>query len=26
MKVCSREMPELKQIEENHLVACHLYD
>jgi len=26
MKVCSREMPELKQIDENHLVACHLYD
>jgi oligopeptide/dipeptide ABC transporter ATP-binding protein len=26
MRVCSREMPELKQIEENHLVACHLYD
>ena len=26
MKVCSREMPELKQIEENHLVTCHLYD
>lgn len=26
MKVCSREMPELKQIEENHLVVCHLYD
>jgi len=26
MRVCSREMPELKQIKENHLVACHLYD
>ena len=26
MKVCPREMPELIQIEENHLVACHLYD
>ena len=26
MKICPREMPELIQIEENHLVACHLYD
>jgi len=26
MPVCRRQMPELRQIEENHLVACHLYD
>jgi oligopeptide/dipeptide ABC transporter ATP-binding protein len=26
MKICPQEMPELKQIDENHLVACHLYD
>ena len=26
MKVCPREMPVLKQTDENHLIACHLYD
>jgi len=26
MQICRQEMPELRQIEENHLVACHLYD
>jgi len=26
MPVCRRQMPELRQIAENHLVACHLYD
>ena len=26
MRVCPQEMPELIQIDENHLVACHLYD
>ncbi len=26
MKICQQEMPELKQIDENHLVACHLHD
>jgi len=26
MKICQQEMPELKQIDENHLVACHLYE
>lgn len=26
MKVCRQETPIFKQIDENHLVACHLYD
>lgn len=26
MPVCRQEMPVLKPIDENHLVACHLYD
>ncbi|MBU2536547.1 MAG: dipeptide ABC transporter ATP-binding protein [Chloroflexota bacterium] len=26
MKVCPREMPELRQIDKDHIVACHLYD
>ena len=26
MKICNREPPTLRQLEENHFVACHLYD
>ncbi len=26
MKICPREIPELRQIDKDHLVACHLYD
>jgi len=26
MAICRREMPKSRQIDENHLVACHLYD
>jgi len=26
MKVCRQQMPALKQIDESHLAACHLYD
>ncbi|HEY50740.1 MAG TPA: ATP-binding cassette domain-containing protein [Dehalococcoidia bacterium] len=26
MPVCRQEMPELRQLDGNHLVACHLYD
>jgi len=26
MKICNREPPTLRQLKENHFVACHLYD
>jgi len=26
MKICYQEQPTLRQLEENHFVACHLYD
>ena len=26
MKICNREPPTLRQLQENHFVACHLYD